>query len=93
MSRRRWHILLLLQEKGAHIAYHDPHVPVFRHNVLEMASAPNLEAVLAEADCVVIAADHSGYDWASVHRRAHLVVDTRATLRQMQSVTVGDQTR
>ena len=80
-------ILLLLQEKGAHMAYHDPHVPAFQHDGLEMVSAPDLDAALAEADCVVIAADHTAYDWASVHRQARLVVDTRATLRQRQSVT------
>ena len=80
-------ILLLLQEKGAHISYHDPHVPTFKHDGLEMVSAPDLDAALAEADCVVIAADHSDYDWAAVHEQARLVVETRATLRQMQSIT------
>lgn len=81
-------ILMLLQEKGAHIAYHDPHVPAFQHDGLEMASLPDLDAALTGADCVVIAADHSAYDWPAVHRQARLVVDTRATLRQTQRVTV-----
>ncbi len=80
-------ILMLLQEKGAHVIYHDPHVPRFRHDSLEMTSASNLDAALAEADCVVIAADHSDYDWPAVHRQARLVVDTRATLHQRHTVT------
>ena len=80
-------ILMLLQEKGAQVAYHDPHVPAFRHDGLEMTSAPDLDAALAQADCVVIAADHSDYDWPAVHGQARLVVDTRATLKQMQGVT------
>ncbi len=80
-------LLLLLMEKGARIAYHDPHVPAFQHDGLEMVSARDLDAALAEADCVVIVTDHSEYDWPAVHRQACLVVDTRATLRQMQGVT------
>ncbi len=80
-------IILLLQEKGGHVSYHDPHVPAFQHDGLEMASVPDLDAALAEADCVIVAADHSDYDWPAVHQRARLVVDTRATLRQMQRVT------
>ena len=60
---------------------------VFHHDGLEMASVPDLDAALAEADCVIVAADHSDYDWPAVHQRARLVVDTRATLRQMQRVT------
>ncbi len=52
-----------------------------------MVSAPDLVEALAEADCVIIATDHSEYDWQAVHRQARLVVDTRATLQQMQEVT------
>lgn len=35
------------------------------------------EGGLARADCVVIATDHSNYDWAAIRGRATLVVDTR----------------
>ncbi len=80
-------ILLLLKELGARLAYHDPHVPAFRHDGLEMASATDLDAALAEADCVVVATDHSAYDWPAVHQRAGLLVDTRATMRRPQPVT------
>ena len=81
-------ILLMLQEKGAQVAYHDPHVPAFQHDGLELASVPDLDAALAQADGVIITADHSVYDWPTVHRKARLVVDTRATLRHMQRVAV-----
>ena len=80
-------ILLLLQEKGGHITYHDPHVPAFEHEGLDMVSVPDLDAALDEADCVLVATDHSDYDWPAVHQRARLVVDTRATLHQMEHVT------
>ena len=78
---------LLLKEKGAHVCYHDPYVPAFQLEGLEMASAANLDDALADADCVVIAADHSTYDWPAIHRQARLMVDTRATQLQLQSVT------
>ncbi len=73
-------IIVHLMEKGADVSYHDPHVPAFQHDGFEMTGAPDLNAALAEADCVVVATDHSSYDWPDVHRRASLVVDTRATL-------------
>jgi UDP-N-acetyl-D-mannosaminuronate dehydrogenase len=46
---------------------------------MAMASVHDLEAALQMADCVVIATDHDAYDWAHIHRRAQLVVDTRHT--------------
>ncbi len=77
-------ILMLLQDKGARVIYHDPHVPQFRHDGLAMTSAANLDAALAEADCVVIATDHAEYDWPAIHEKAGLLVDTRATHLQLQ---------
>ena len=72
-------IMLLLEQKGARLRYHDPHIPSFHHGSLHLESVSDLAAALASADCVVIATDHSAYDWAEVNR-AGLVVDTRAAL-------------
>ncbi len=70
-------IIALLKEKGADVRYHDPHVPEFAYNGLSLTSEPDLETALAQADCVVIATDHSFYDWDAIVRQAALVVDTR----------------
>ena len=70
-------IIHLLEAKGAHVAYHDPYVPAFQHDGMEMVGVTDLDAALAEADCVIIATDHDAYDWASVRRTARLLVDTR----------------
>lgn len=70
-------IIHLLREKGALVDYHDPHVTQFQHNGMAMTSAPDLDAALAEADCVVVVTDHSAYDWDKIRAQAHLVVDTR----------------
>jgi UDP-N-acetyl-D-glucosamine dehydrogenase len=70
-------IIHLLREKGAVVVYHDPYVPAFQYEALHMTCVPDLAGALAAADCVVIATDHSAYDWAEIGRAAHLVVDTR----------------
>ncbi|MFN3334767.1 MAG: nucleotide sugar dehydrogenase [Caldilinea sp.] len=70
-------IIHLLEEKGARVVYHDPHVPSFQYDGMEMVGVTDLGAALIEADCVVIATDHDAYDWASVRQMARLLVDTR----------------
>jgi len=70
-------IIHLLEEKGAHVYYHDPHVPSFQHEGMEMVSVSDLDVALSMVDCVVIATDHSAYHWDDVARKAALVVDTR----------------
>lgn len=69
-----------LTQKGANVSYHDPHVPAFAHDGVEMTSVGNLQEALTEADGVVIATDHSVYDWADIRAKAPLLVDTRRAL-------------
>jgi UDP-N-acetyl-D-glucosamine dehydrogenase len=73
-------ILHLLAGKGAQVEYHDPYVPEFDYEGLARTSVTDLDAALAAADCVVIATDHSDYDWTQIRRRARLIVDTRHVL-------------
>jgi UDP-N-acetyl-D-glucosamine dehydrogenase len=71
-------ILTLLHEKGAEIAYHDPYVPKLRlENDMVMTNSPYSDALLADADCVVIVTDHSAFDWQHVVDHSRLIVDTR----------------
>lgn len=70
-------IIHLLEEKGAHVYYHDPHVPSFQHEGMEMVSVTDLDVALSMVDCVVIATDHDAYHWDDIARTAALVVDTR----------------
>jgi UDP-N-acetyl-D-glucosamine dehydrogenase len=73
-------IIHLLREKGAVVEYHDPHVPVLRYEELAMESVVDLDKALAAADCVVVATDHSVYQWERIRHLAKLVVDTRHVL-------------
>ncbi|MCX6043961.1 MAG: nucleotide sugar dehydrogenase [Chloroflexi bacterium] len=70
-------IIHLLEEKGAHVLYHDPHIPAFQHEGMEMVGVQDLDTALKMADCIVIATDHSVYNWADIVEKASLVVDTR----------------
>ena len=74
-------IIHLLQEKGAVVSYHDPHVPAFHHDGMAMTGESDLEAALDAADCVVVATDHSAYDWADIARRSRVLVDTRHVIK------------
>ena len=74
-------IIHLLREKGATVRYHDPHVTAFDHEGLVMQGEPDLEAAVRQADCVVIATDHSTYQWPGIQLAAPLIVDTRRVLR------------
>jgi UDP-N-acetyl-D-glucosamine dehydrogenase len=76
-------LLHLLREKGAEVCYNDPHIPTLtdsRHG-LHLQSQPLSEAFLASQDCVVIAADHSAYDWGWIVAHTSLIVDTRNATR------------
>jgi UDP-N-acetyl-D-glucosamine dehydrogenase len=70
-------IIHLLSQKGATVHYHDPHVDSFQIDGLSMRSATDLDDVLATVDCVVVATDHSVYDWSQIAATASLLIDTR----------------
>ncbi len=70
-------IIELLRQKGTDVRYHDPYVPEFAYNGVAFHSESNLEKALAEADCVLVATDHSLYDWAQLAPLASCIVDTR----------------
>jgi len=73
-----------LQGLGAEVDYHDPHVPSthkMRHHDLKRRSIEPLSpAVVAGYDCVVIATNHSSYDWEMIAAASSLVIDTRNAL-------------
>jgi len=70
-------VIRLLEEWGADVVYHDPHIPSFREDGHERLGVPLSDAELARADAVVIITDHSGIDYQRVVDMARLIVDTR----------------
>jgi len=75
-------IIHLLRAKGAEVEYHDPHVPTFQYEGLDMVSVTDLQTALNHADCVVIATDHSAYDWQKIATQSTLLIDTRHVVSQ-----------
>ncbi len=73
-------IIRLLEQQGARVSYHDPHVPSFREDGREYRSIELTPAALQAADCVVVVTDHSAIDFHMVKRHARLAVDTRHAL-------------
>ncbi len=67
-------LISLLQNAGASVDYHDPHVPSFEENGLRMSSSPLAPATY---DCVVIVTNHSEIDYDRLVEEADLVVDLR----------------
>lgn len=79
-------IITRLRELGAAVDYHDPLIPAthkMRRYDLGMASIELSDDALSLADAVVIATDHSSYDWQHIADRSRLVVDTRNALRDV----------
>ena len=76
-------VILLLQRRGAIITYSDPHVPSLNLEGLKLEAQP--ESTAADADCVVIITDHTGFDYRALVERAPLIVDTRNALKGQTS--------
>jgi UDP-N-acetyl-D-glucosamine dehydrogenase len=74
-------VMHVLHQRGARIAYADPHIPSLRAR--DWPGGYDLESVdltresLASFDCVVVVTDHRTFDWTMVADAAPLIVDTR----------------
>ena len=80
-------IMQLLGERGASVEYNDPYFPQLhkmRHyDYSEMCSAALTPTNIGKYDCVVIATDHTNYDYQAIVESAQLVVDTRNATRRI----------
>jgi UDP-N-acetyl-D-glucosamine dehydrogenase len=77
-------ILRILERRGARVGYNDPYVPQLDLNETRLESQELMPAV-AEADAVVIVADHGAYPFREIVDAARLVVDTRNATRGIAS--------
>ena len=74
-------VMQVLRERGAAIAYADPHVPKLRARDwaggIELASVGLTRQEIAKYDCVVVLTEHRAFDFGLVSEAAPLIVDTR----------------
>jgi UDP-N-acetyl-D-glucosamine dehydrogenase len=78
----------LLLKKGAVVTYNDPHIPTLpamRHwpHLPPMESQPLTPEYLAAQDCVLIATDHTAYDYEFIVKHAKCVIDTRNATKKV----------
>ena len=80
-------IMQLLGQRGANVEYSDPYFPELhkmRHyDYAGMRSAELTPSNIGKYDCVVIATDHTTYDYQAIVEWAQLVVDTRNATRRI----------
>ena len=85
-------IISLLQKRGVRVAYNDPYVPrSYGHRDypdLNLKSVALNEKVLKEFDAVIIATDHSVYDFDWIARNASLIIDTRNAVKRRRKNVV-----
>ncbi|HVB55105.1 MAG TPA: nucleotide sugar dehydrogenase [Candidatus Acidoferrales bacterium] len=81
-------LLELLTARGVLLDYNDPYFPALhkmRHyDFSNMRSVSLSPERLASYDCVIIATDHTSYDYEAIVRNAKLVVDTRNATRRVE---------
>ncbi|HEV2177249.1 MAG TPA: nucleotide sugar dehydrogenase [Terriglobia bacterium] len=80
-------IMKLLQVQGAAVDYHDPYFPrlhKMREYDFKLASVDLTPESLGGYTAIVIATDHSSYDYDFIVRHARLVVDTRNATRAVK---------
>jgi UDP-N-acetyl-D-glucosamine dehydrogenase len=79
-------IISLLQERGIYVACNDPYVPVtmeYRdYPGLKLRSVKLTEKSLQSFDAVIIATDHSVYDFDWIVKHSPLVIDTRNAVKR-----------
>lgn len=80
-------LMELLAERGAELSYCDPHIPSLpkmRHfDVPELTHNDPTPEYIASLDCVLIATDHSAFQWDDIVKHAALVVDTRNATKEV----------
>lgn len=80
-------LMEILREKGAEVAYSDPHVPVFpktRRHHFSLESVPLTRESIVSYDLLLLATNHSAFDYDFIQKHAKLIVDTRGVYLNRQ---------
>ena len=76
-------LIQLLGQRGASLSYNDPYVLTIKIAEPSLTSIDLTDEVISLADCVVIATDHSCYDYKHIANVARLVFDTRGATKKL----------
>lgn len=78
-------IMELLVQRGATVAYSDPHVPSFpkmREHRFELGSVTLTPKAVAGYDALVLATDHDAFTYPMLLKHSRLLVDARGVYRE-----------
>ena len=84
-------VMELIRNNGGLLSYSDPHVPVFpkmREHKFDLTSVELEPSVVRDFDAVVIATDHSSFDYEMIRKNAKLIIDSRGIYRGHNSNVV-----
>lgn len=70
-------VIKSLKKQGAIIAYYDPLIPFLKLRGVNLKSIKLVRENIKRFDCVLIATDHSGVDYAGILKNAKLIFDSR----------------
>jgi UDP-N-acetyl-D-glucosamine dehydrogenase len=85
-----YRLMDLLDERGAEVAYYDPHVPVIQPSREHghwagLESVPWDQKTIESYDAAVISTDHSAVDYGRLAEWARLIVDTRNAMAEIDA--------
>jgi len=76
-------IIKLLEPRGALVSYNDPYVSSLQAEGLTTPFVDFSESVIRNADCVMIATNHSVYDWGLIRTSSPAIIDCRNMIRKL----------
>ncbi len=77
-------VMKLLRQQGAIVKYSDPHVPVVSEDGARDTSVLITKKTLEAADCIVLLADHSDFDYGFIASHARMILDTRNAFKDIE---------
>lgn len=84
-------LINILSRSGAFVSYSDPYVPVLPQTRVfdfDMVNVELTSTVLAAQDAVVVATDHSKFDYDAILESANLIIDTRGVYRKLSDKVI-----
>ncbi|MDX1964066.1 MAG: nucleotide sugar dehydrogenase [Pirellulales bacterium] len=82
-------LLELLLGRGADVSYSDPHIPhlpkMRHHDVPALSSQELTPEFLESRDLLLIATDHTAFDYAHIVQHGRIIVDTRNATKNVKA--------
>jgi len=76
-------VLEFLEQEGANVRYHDPHIPSFVHRGAHYKSNELTPDLLESADLVVLTTMHSQFDYERIAAKAQFIFDTKNAFKHI----------